>query len=125
MKELDKRIREALKGEDAEWMKQLDAEPSMFELVLETFQGRSRWIAFLFIFWSFIFLGLSIFAIVRFLDSTDTHDMILWAGAGILFLSGVSMMKLWYWMEMNKNSITREIKRLELQVARLANRIKE
>jgi len=35
------------------------------------------------------------------------------------------MMKTWYFMELNKNAVTREIKRLEWQIARLASRIKE
>jgi len=33
-------------------------------------------------------------------------------------------MKTWWWMEVNKNAITREVKRLELQIARLAARVK-
>jgi hypothetical protein len=32
------------------------------------------------------------------------------------------MLKMYFWMEMNKNVVLREIKRLELQVARLASR---
>jgi hypothetical protein len=35
------------------------------------------------------------------------------------------MLKVMYWMELNKNAVTREIKRLELQIARLANRMKD
>jgi hypothetical protein len=35
------------------------------------------------------------------------------------------MMKIWYWLELNKNAVTREIKRLELQVARLSARMRE
>jgi hypothetical protein len=35
---------------------------------------------------------------------------------------GVAMLKMYFWMEMNKNVTLREMKRLELQVARLASR---
>ena len=35
------------------------------------------------------------------------------------------MMKIWGWMEISKNFVTREIKRVELQIARLASRIKD
>jgi hypothetical protein len=35
---------------------------------------------------------------------------------------GVAMLKMYFWMEMNKNMLLREVKRLELQVARLASR---
>ena len=77
------------------------------------------------IFWSIVFMVLAVISAMRFFNATETRDMLLWAGACIICLSGVSMMKVWYWMELNKNSITREIKRLELQVLRLAQRIKE
>ena len=59
-------------------------------------------------------------------ESRSPYDrvMLLWAAACVVCMSGVSMMKVWYWMELNKNAVTREIKRLELQIARLAGRIK-
>ena len=40
-------------------------------------------------------------------------------------MAAVSMLKLWAWMEIEKNCTVREIKRLELQVARLAQRLDE
>ena len=49
----------------------------------------------------------------------------MWAAACIVCVSAVSMLKIWYFLEMNKNAVTREIKRLELQIARLAGRIKD
>jgi len=35
------------------------------------------------------------------------------------------MLKLWFWMQMDKNTVIREVKRLELQVATLAGIIKK
>ncbi|MCW5766632.1 MAG: hypothetical protein KIT68_11730 [Phycisphaeraceae bacterium] len=37
----------------------------------------------------------------------------------------IAMLKLWYLMKVNRNTHTREIKRVELQLARLAERTKE
>jgi hypothetical protein len=34
----------------------------------------------------------------------------------------VAILKIWFWMEMHKNAVLREVKRLELQIARLAAR---
>jgi len=42
-----------------------------------------------------------------------------------LFLVGallVSFMKMWYWQRLNRNTVLREIKRLELRLAELAGR---
>jgi|GEM_PF-3584282 len=36
---------------------------------------------------------------------------------------GIGLIKIWYWMELNRNTVLREIKRLELQVAHLAGRV--
>lgn len=40
----------------------------------------------------------------------------------LLAMIAVAMLKMHFWMEMNKNVTLREIKRLELQVARPATR---
>ena len=33
------------------------------------------------------------------------------------------MLKIWYWMEMNRHTLTREIKRVELQIAELVHKV--
>ncbi len=124
MNVLDDKIREALQQEDAELLEDVGGEPSIFEMLMETFRGRHRWLVFLTMFWTIVFMVLGVLSVVRFFRAEETRDMLMWAAASAFLLSGVSMMKVWYWMELNKNSVTREIKRLELQIARLAGRLK-
>lgn len=125
MNELDKAIQESLRKEDAELFKDFQEEPSMFAMVMETFQGKHRWLVIMTVFWTLVFLVLAILSGIRFFRAETTRDLMMWAAACIVCLSAVSMMKVWFWMELNKNSVTREIKRLELQIARLASRIKD
>ncbi len=125
MNVLDDKIREALQKEDAELFEDVGSEPSIYEMLMETFRGRHRWLVFLTMFWTIVFMVLGVLSVVRFFRAEETRDMLMWAAASAFLLSGVSMMKVWYWMELNKNSVTREIKRLELQIARLAGRIKD
>ncbi len=125
MSELDDKIREALRTEDAELLDRVGGEPSMFELVMETFRGRHRWLVLLTVFWSLVFFVLAIVTAVKFFTTEDSRDMMLWALAFVFCMSAVSMMKVWFWMELNKNAIMREIKRLELQIAQLAARVKD
>ena len=47
----------------------------------------------------------------------------MWATAFIFCSTGVSFMKSWMWMLMNRNVLAREIKRLELQVASLREQL--
>ena len=125
MNELDKKIREALRAENADLAGDFDSEPSIFETLFETFRGKHRWLVFLSIFWTVVFMALAVLSVIQFFRAEETRDLVMWAAASALFLSGVSMMKVWFWMELNKNAVTREIKRLELQIARLAGRLKE
>ncbi len=125
MNELDKKIREALRKEDAEFYKDFGDEPSMFEMAMETFRGKYRWMVIVAVFWTLVFIVVFILAAIRFFNAEATRDIVMWAAACVVCWSAVLMMKVWYWMELNKNALTREIKRLELQIARLAARIKE
>ena len=125
MNELDKKIQEALRAEDAELFKDFPEEPSVFEMLMETCRGRHRWLNILGAFWTLVFLVLGIVAAVKFFSAEGTRDIVMWASACIVCVSAVSMLKIWYFLEINKNSTTREIKRLELQIARLAARIKD
>ncbi len=124
MNELDKKIKEALRQEDAELFEDLGGEPSVFEMIIDTFRGKHWWLSVLTFFWTLVFMVLGILSAVRFFKTDDSRDMMMWALAFIFCMMAVSMLKMWFWMELNKNAITREIKRLELQIARLASRIK-
>ncbi|MBL8552619.1 MAG: hypothetical protein JNJ73_21710 [Hyphomonadaceae bacterium] len=120
MSDLDKAIREALSAEDAALLERLGAEPALPQRLLETFGGPFAfinvmgWVA-----------GLAIFAVGvycgwRFWTAPDLREMLVWMGAGGLATAGVVMIKLWFWMELQRQATVREIKRLELQIARLA-----
>jgi hypothetical protein len=49
--------------------------------------------------------------------------MLHWGAAMVLCLGAVTTIKMWYWLEMNRLALTREMKRLELTVALLAERL--
>lgn len=125
MKELDKKIREALRKEDAELYEEFDEEPSVIEMLMETCRGRRRWLNVLGAFQTLVFVVLGISSAVKFFGAESTREIVMWAGACILCMTAVSMLKIWFFLEMNRNALTREIKRLELQIARLAGRIKD
>lgn len=46
-----------------------------------------------------------------------------WATGFVVCAIAIAMMKVWYWLELNKNSLAREIKRLELELANLSRRL--
>jgi hypothetical protein len=119
MNELDKKIRAALAADEAELFEQL-GEPSLPEQVIETFRGRGRWLVMLMFVMTTVFVGLGIATVIGFFQADTERAMIAWAAGFGFCLITIAMLKIWYWMELNKNAITREIKRVELQLARLA-----
>jgi hypothetical protein len=56
----------------------------------------------------------------RFTLAAEPRTMMMWGGGAALAVSGLALIKVWFWMEIQKNSIVREVKRVELQLANLA-----
>ena len=122
MKEIDYKIRQALAAEEANLFDDYD-EQNLLEQVADSFRKRSVWVILMSMLAGIVFMALGVFCLVQFLRVETMRDMLIW-GLGFVFcFSAVSMMKIWYWMELQKNAVTREIKRVELQLASLAQRI--
>ena len=60
---------------------------------------------------------------VRFIRADDERVMLLWGAAMLLCFGAVATIKIWYWLEMNRLAITREVKHVELHVVRLAQEL--
>lgn len=121
---IDELIKEALQEEDAEFYRKIE-EPSMLELLADVYKGKQKWIAISGSIITIVFLFLMIYCAVEFYYARDIRDMLLWGAGGFASLMVQSMMKLWSWMQMDKNHLLREIKKLELQVAVLTDKVKE
>jgi hypothetical protein len=124
MNELDKRIREALAAEDEELVSDFDDEQSMFQMIADSFRGRHRWLVVLVWIAVIVYCGLMLFSALRFFAVDEIREMLLWGGLFGFSLLAVTACKIWYWMELNKNAVTREVKRVELQIARLAHSLR-
>ncbi len=121
--EVDRLIRAALEAEGIEGL-ELVAEPSLPEMVTELFSGRLRWIGGVFMVMILVFFIVTVWCGLRFLNATEVPNMIRW-GAGFFFgLAAVLGGKIWYWMEIERLTMTREIKRVELMVAHLASELR-
>ena len=125
MKDIDDKIREALQAEDAELLEHFQGEAPIHEMVIDLFRGRHRWLnIFMYAMAWVIFIVLIIFGRQFFLAET-TQAMIAWATGVLIGVMWLVLMKLWFWLEMQKNSVNREIKRLELQLANLSRQLAE
>lgn len=122
--EIDRLIKETLTEEEAKFYQELD-EQNILQMVGGLFQGKNKWIMILMNFMTLVFFGLFIYCIVQFFETSNTKEMIQWATGSLIFLLGVSMLKIFAWMQMDKNALLREIKRLELQVSSLSGKISD
>ena len=119
---IDELIKQALSEEESEHLERLSKEQNVFEELLSSFQGSRKWLSVYVTIVIFIFFGISIYSLVQFLTVEGTREMILWGAAMGGSLLIVTMLKVWYWMQMDRNAIIREIKRLELQIASMKSK---
>ncbi|MFQ5606987.1 MAG: DUF6768 family protein [Candidatus Zixiibacteriota bacterium] len=123
MRDIDRKIQQALRAEDEDLFTDYGGELGMLEMVFDSFRSKQRWFMALVMLWTVGLLVLMIMSIVQFFEVQTVREMIMY-GLAATFLGGsIAMIKLWYFMELNKNTLTREIKRLELQIARLSSRL--
>ncbi len=120
-KELDALIKEALSQEEAAYYNELE-EQSVPQMVGGLFHGKMKMFSIMTVVVSIVFTALGFYALYKFMNSEATNDLIKW-GAGMFFCLNVTgMMKIWHWMQINKNAVFREMKRIELQIAAVANK---
>ena len=121
---LDVLIREALAAEDAEALEGLE-DQSVYGLLAEVFRGRHRLFAALGMVVTLVFFVIGVGAAVSFANAQDARTMILYAGTSALSFGVVLAIKIWYWLEMTRLALTRELKRIELQIMGLARRMRD
>jgi hypothetical protein len=123
MKEIDRMIRDALREEDAEMFDKFGGDQPIHEKITDLFRFRPRWLLLSSILTTLVAMAIAVFAAIRFYNTAEVRDMLVWGGICFACLLGVAAIKIWAWMEMSKNAVTREIKRLELQIVYLAGKM--
>ena len=120
MTDLDAKIRDALKAEDADLF---GDEPGLPAMVTESFRSKNRWLVWVVWVSIFIFTGIAAWTAYRFFTAETIDAKLEWGLIVALAMLSVVMLEQWYWMELQKNTVVREVKRVELQIARLAGRL--
>ena len=124
MTEFDDKIRQALQAESDNVWKDVE-EQGLFEQALDVMRGKHRFLTVIANVVMAVFFAMMVYCVVRFFDAQTTRTQIAWSVGFLASNMVVAMLKLWFWMQMDKNTVIREVKRLELQVATLAGIIKK
>jgi len=115
----DKLTKEALSEEDSQFMNGLD-EQNVFEMLMGLYKGKNRWLSLYIMIIIFVAFGFMIYFSIRFFEVEAIRDMMINGALAFFCLIIVTMLKFWFWMQMNNNAILRELKRIELQMSIIA-----
>lgn len=122
MNKLDDAIREALSREDAEFLAKFQNEPSPPAEIGDLFVGPRAGYNVFFLAIAAIFGIVFVYSGWRFAMAEELRALAHWGGLCAFALAVLTVIRLWFFMDLHASRVIREVKRLELQVARLAER---
>jgi len=120
MTSIDEKIKQALSDEYNDIIaenEKSDANP--FKQMIVGFKSKMGWMYVLIMFVSTLAAFFMFYSIYQFYNETDMKTLVGWGVAIVVAALLNQMTKMWYWSELSRNRVIREIKLLELQVAQL------
>jgi len=118
MSEFDERLKGLLSEEDDAFINESLSEESFYKEALGSLSGPGAGMNIMSWVGVFVFVGVLFAAIYNFFQATELQDQIMWAALAIMANSAQIAMKLWFHSRLNRFAIIREVKRLQLEVAR-------
>ncbi len=122
MNQLDDRIRDALEAQDRELLEHL-GEQGLWGQLRGLFEGKMAWITVVTLLAGLALTIVGFYAAWKFYTLDDTNAMLRWGGLAWFGLTAQMMIKIWSWMRMETNRTLREMKRIELQLAQLQEKL--
>lgn len=123
---LDERIKQELSDEAEQIDHLLENDTGIFSMLVNAYKGSlGRWLVMVFIVGTLITILMGYAGYQFFFIEGDISFKLHW-GITLLLATLIQIaLKMWSFMEMNRQSSLREIKRLELMVEKLINKISE
>jgi hypothetical protein len=119
MKDIDRMIRQALSAEDAEVFGAYDQPERIHEVITELFRMRPRALTMAAVVATLAAMAAAVWAAINFFTATEPRAVMFYGLIIFVCIVGITAVKIWAWVQMGKNSVLREVKRLELQIAHL------
>lgn len=123
MSKLDDRILEAMSNEDRDLLETYTRQPGFFTMLLEPFRGSFGPIVLPAIVLMLAALGTLVYSAFRFFPEPDLLTKLNWLAIGLAMLIIVGFLRMWYFQEVSRLSVIREVKRLELQISLLSKKL--
>ena len=122
MTDLDNRIRTALSADDEAFLNSLEKERGLFSQIGESFRGPMRFMTIVANVAVLIATAIGLWSVWKMFDADTTRGLILWAAAAWAAWTMQIGLKQWIWSRIQTLSVLRELKRLELRLARIEER---
>ena len=122
MTDLDNRIRTALSADDEAFLNSLAKERGLFAQIGESFRGPMRFMTIVANVAVLIATAIGLWSVWKMFDADTTRGLILWAAAAWAAWTMQIGLKQWIWSRIQTLSVLRELKRLELRLARIEER---
>ncbi|MEO1434905.1 MAG: DUF6768 family protein [Bacteroidota bacterium] len=123
MRKIDELIEQALSEEERNYFHQLD-EQNLWQMIGGLFRGKLGWVSVMALMMSGTFFALFIVSVVRLVQADDLLLAFKWGIATVIFFLMTQILKIWQWMQLDKNALLRELKRLEYQISLLGDKQK-
>jgi hypothetical protein len=121
MNDIDDKIRNGLRSMEDD--PQQDEPGLLKDVLVTTFRGRLRVPGIIVWCLMLIYGAAAVYFGLRVGTSESLREMVLCGGFMVIAVTAIMVTKLWYWMLANRNAVQREVKRLEIRIAELTDRL--
>jgi hypothetical protein len=118
MRNIDDLIEEALGKEEREILRQIGEEPGFFGMAFGIFSGRLGWANMVMVAAQTLAFVAGVYAAWMFFEAVDVVSQLRWGLPAAVLLILATMIKMALLPEIHANRLMRELKRIELQLAR-------
>jgi hypothetical protein len=118
MRDVDDLIEEALDREEREILSRIGEEPGFFGMAFGLFSGRLGWVNILLMAIQGVAFLAGAYAAWQFFVAADVVTQLRWGLPSAVLLILSTMIKLAMWPNIHADRLMRELKRIELQIAR-------
>lgn len=100
-------------------------EDTLRSMIRECYSKSMLWVVINVYAWFFIFLAPTIIHAVQFFRTDQVRYQIMYAAIFVCCFLSIGFVKVFGWVMIQRHSIRREIKRLELRIAELSQTVKD
>ncbi len=115
--DLDRMIEDALKGQDSEILRETQ-ELGWFQLGLSQFGGKLGWVTWVVMIVQIVLFAVGLYCAVQFFGATEAILAVKWGVSGGVLILMATQLKLSLMPQLQADRVIREVKRLQLIMAR-------